>query len=108
MGSSKLNQALKTRYYWPSVAVDIYSWVPACTSCAQNRLMEQRPTSATLLFSAQEPFAALAMDILWPLPVTEDGNQNLMVICDRFTKLTLAIPLAEITAMLVVSGFLVH
>ena len=108
LGSSKLYQTLRTRYYWPSMVVDIYSWVAACTSCAQNRLMERRPTTAMLLFPAKEPFAALAMDILGPLPVTEEGNQYLLVICDRFTKLTRAIPLAEITAMSVVSAFLDH
>eukprot|EP00170_Pyropia_yezoensis_P004267 contig_17486_g4278 len=70
------------------MVVDIFSWAAACISCAQNRLMERRRTTAMLLFPTKEPFAALAMDVLGPLPVTEEGNQYILVICDRFTKLT--------------------
>lgn len=60
------------------------------------------------LFPATEPISALAMDLLGPLPKTEEGNEYLLVICDRFTKLTRSVPVAAVTTMVVVSAFLNH
>lgn len=59
---------------------DIYSWVAACTSCAHIRLMERWPHRAMLFFTAKKRFAALAVDIIVPLPVTEDGDEYLLFI----------------------------
>jgi len=37
---------------------------------------------------ATEPFAALAIDLLGPLPRIPEGYEYILVICDRFTKVT--------------------
>jgi len=58
------------------------------------------------LFPATERFAALAFDFLRPLPLTPEGYQFILVICDRFTKITRAVPLKGISALDVLSAFL--
>jgi len=58
------------------------------------------------LFPATESFAALAIDLLGPLPRTPEGYEYILVICDRFTKITRAVPLRDITALDVHSAFL--
>jgi len=58
------------------------------------------------LFPATEPFAAVAIDLLGPLPRTPEGYEYILVICDRFTKVTRAVPLREITSQDVLSAFL--
>jgi hypothetical protein len=45
------------------------------------------------------------MDILGPLPKTEHGNRFLLVISDRFSKLTRTVPLRTITALVVAKAF---
>ena len=45
------------------------------------------------------------MDILGPLPKTDHGNRFLLVITDRFSKLTRTVPLRTITAMVVAKAF---
>jgi len=57
------------------------------------------------LFPATEPFAALAIDLLGPLPRTLEEYKCILVICDRFTKVTRAVPLRDITALDVLSAF---
>ena len=47
----------------------------------------------------------MAMDILGPLPKTEHGNRFLLVITDRFSKLTRTVPLRTITALVVAKAF---
>lgn len=107
-GPTKLYQTLRRHYYWPSMAADVYGWVAACATCAKNSLMINRQTHPMRLFPAREPFAAIAMDLLGPLPKTQTGHEYLLVMCDRFTKLTRAVPLKDTTAMDVVSAFLDH
>jgi len=58
------------------------------------------------LFLATKPFAALAIDLLGPLPRTPEGYEYILVICDRFTKVTRAVSLRDITALDVLSAFL--
>jgi hypothetical protein len=45
------------------------------------------------------------MDILGHLPKTELGNMFLLVITDRFSKLTRTVPLRTITALSVSKAF---
>lgn len=77
----------------------MHKCVEACVSCARNRLSQRKRTSKLRLFPAAQPFASLSMDILGPLPETSSGNLYLLIIRDRFTKFTRAIPLATITAV---------
>jgi len=58
------------------------------------------------LFPALEPFSGLAMDLLGPLTTSRGGHKHVLVICDRFTKLTQAIPLRDATALTVSSAFI--
>jgi len=99
-------QTLRDQYYWPSLAMDVFGWVAACPTCAKNRLMGTQSKAFMRLFSATEPFAALAIDLLGPLPRTPVGYEYILVICDRFTQVTRAVPLRDITALDVLSAFL--
>jgi len=46
------------------------------------------------------------MDLLGPLTTSRGGHKHVLVICDRFTKLTRAIPLRDATALTVSSAFI--
>jgi len=58
------------------------------------------------LFPALEPFSGLAMDLLSPLTTSRGGHKHVLVICDRFTKLTRAIPIRDATALTVLPPFI--
>jgi len=58
------------------------------------------------LFPATEPFAAMAIDRLRPLPRTPEGYEYILVIRDRSTEVTRAVPLKDISALDVLSAFL--
>jgi len=97
-------QTLRDQYYRPSLAMDVFGWVAACLTCAKNRLIDTQSKAFMRLFPATKPFAALAIDLLGPLPRTPEGYEYILVICDRFTKDTRAGPLRDITALDVLSA----
>jgi len=97
---------MRNHYYWPSLAADVFGWVAACPTCAKNCLMGTQSTAPMRLFPATEPFAALAIDLFGPLPRTPEGYDYILVLCDRFTKVTQAVALKDISARGVLRAFL--
>jgi Integrase core domain len=57
------------------------------------------------LFPAKGPLESVAMDILGPLPKSKHGNRFLLVITDRYSKVTQTVPLRAITALSVARAF---
>ena len=97
---------LRREYYWPHMANDAYATVRNCTSCAATRGTLVKKQMDLKLFPAAGPLEFFAMDLLGPLPKTVHGNQHVLVITDRFTKLTRRIPLWTTTASVVANAFL--
>ena len=105
-GSRRMYDTLRLHVYWPTMVVDVYKHVEQFPACAKNRLSERRHTSTMKLFPALEPFSGLSMDPLGPLTTSRGGHKHVLVIGDRFTKLTRAIPLRDATALTVSSAFI--
>jgi hypothetical protein len=57
------------------------------------------------LLTAHEPLEFVAIDILGPLTKTAHGNRFLLVISDRFSKLTRTTPMRTTTALAVAKEF---
>jgi hypothetical protein len=84
-----------------------YRFSAACQKCQQERLSVKKPHAPMQLFTASEPLEFVAIDILGPLPKTPNGNQYLLVMSDRFSKLVKTEPLKRITATAVAEAFTV-
>ena len=90
------------------MAADIYATVRNCSISSKNRLKLLKHTNPLKLFPATKQLASLCIDILGPLQRTKKGYRFLLVITDRFTKLTKVIPLRKITTCNVAMGFVEH
>ena len=99
---------LRGTYYWPQMAADVYKTVRTCNECAKNRVKLRKRTHPLRLFRARSPLEALSIDILGPLTKTKKGYRFLLVVTDRFTKLTQVIPLRRIDANTVAVAFVEH
>ena len=87
---------------------EIEDAVRSCEQCARNNVQERSRVNNMQLFTAQEPLEFVAIDILGPLPKTAHGNRFLLVISDRFSKLTRTIPMRTTTALAVAKAFCTH
>ena len=43
-------------------------------------------------YNVDSPMERLALDVLGPLPLTEDGNKYILIVADYFTKWVEAYP----------------
>jgi len=98
-GHTRLQKRLRRTYYWPQMAADAAHTVRECIPCSKNRLRLLKQAGAMRLFRAVKPLEDLAIDILGPLPKSTKGYTFILVITDRFTKLTQAVPLRSIKAL---------
>ena len=105
---TRLHRRLKRSYYWPHMAADISATARQCTPCAKNRLRLIRKASEMKLFPATAPLDLVAIDILGPLPRSARGYIFMLVVSDRFTKLTQVVSLKRITAFDVAIAFVEH
>ena len=104
-GQNRMYYALRREYYWPHLAADVAATVRGCWTCAMNRVKLRKHLNRLKLFPATRPLESLAIDILVPLPKTKAGKRFLLVITDRFTKLTQVVALRTVTAYTVTVAF---
>ena len=105
-GQTRMYHHVRSMYYWPQMAADIYRTVRMCNACARNRVKLRKRAHALRIFPAQRPPESLSIDILGPLTKTKKGHRFLLVITDRFTKLSQVIPLRRIDAYTVAVAFM--
>lgn len=107
-GQTRLHKRVRRSYYWPQMAADVAATVRNCVSCAKNRLRLSKQANPMQLFPAETPLESVAIDILGPLPKSKRKYEFILVIADRFTKLTQIVPLRKITALDVAKAFAEH
>lgn len=104
-GGRKLYYRIRKDFYWPSLAVDCYATVRGYPACARERIKLRQKVGKLKLLPANAPLESVCIDILGRLIRTARGNEYLLVITDRFTKLTRTGPLRTISAMNVARAF---
>jgi len=88
------------------MVTNIHTTITKCTTFARNRLALRRHTTPWTLFPANEPLTELSVDIFGPIPASKKGNRFMLVLTDRFAKLTKCVALRRITAMFVASAII--
>ena len=94
--------------YCPSMIEDIRKVSKVCHLCAQERVRLRSHQAPLKRFPASRPLESVAMDLLGPLPTSSKGYRFLLVMTDRFSKMTHALPLKSITALSVSHAFVNH
>ena len=103
-GISKTISRVKDRFYWPGLTKFVKLFCKNCHMCAINK-DNPAPNNAPLLpieTDMLEPFQKVALDILGPLPESENGSKYLLVLQDYFTKWPEAIALKSVDSNIVI------
>ena len=104
-GGRKMYYQIRKDWYWPALAVECYATVRNCPHCAKNRIKLRKNVKPLQLFPATEPLASVCIDILGEFITTRRRNKYLLVMTDRFTKLTKTAPMKGISAAEVARTF---
>ena len=87
VGVYKTYGKIRQDYYWPKMKADVVRYIKSCRGCAQNKVEQKCP--AGLMGDRPEitePFQAISIDYVGPLPRSKKGNCYILVIADYFSK----------------------
>ncbi|MCO5549058.1 hypothetical protein L7F22_002524 [Adiantum nelumboides] len=92
-GINKTYHLLSAAYFWPQMQQDVIKFVKACHSCQIMKASRQLPQGLLQPLSVpKERWESIAMDFITTLPRTTKGNAQILVIVDRFSKMSHFIP----------------
>ena len=109
-GIHKTKLRVKQHFYWYRMGEDIKSHIMGCSQCTANRHPKRKPRAALMDYRVGYSLDRIAVDILGPLPITDRGNNCILVIGDYFTRFMESYPLpdqkAETVAQTLVNEFI--
>ncbi|GJP83868.1 hypothetical protein CLOP_g13969 [Closterium sp. NIES-67] len=75
-------------YYWPNMADDVRKYVSSCTICQIMKSSHQRAAGLLQpLDPPERPWQHVTMDYVTGLPADPSGNDAILVVVDRLTKM---------------------
>jgi hypothetical protein len=87
LGFSKTYQKIADRFFWPTMRAEIDHQVRHCYLCNIRKPMIRNPKPPLNPIPVPDvAFEMVVMDILGPLPITERGNEYVLVITDYLTR----------------------
>ncbi|GFT30849.1 retrovirus-related Pol polyprotein from transposon 412 [Trichonephila clavipes] len=104
----KTLQRVRERFYWNYVRSDVEKCCRICDPCAAREGPGKRTRGRLQLYNVGAPFERIAFDILGPLPRSSDGNNNILVAMDYFTKWPEAYPIPDQEASTVAEVLVQH
>ncbi|GFY31201.1 retrovirus-related Pol polyprotein from transposon 412 [Trichonephila clavipes] len=107
-GVMKTLQKVREHFYWYNVQSDVEKCCRICDPCAACKGPRKRTRGRLQLYNVGAPFERIAFDILGPLPRSSDGNNNILVVMDYFTKWPEAYPIPDQEASAVADVLVQH
>ena len=86
LGRDRTIAAIKKRFYWPGMGEDVARWCQECQLCARRKPGPGKGKSTLQQFKVFQPMSVFAVDILGPLPRTNNSNEYIIVCGCYFTK----------------------
>ena len=97
-GYRRMFARLGDKLYWPTMTKDVKDYLMSCEVCQQRKPTSLPTVEPLVLTRTTRPGELVTADVMGPLPVTEQGNKYVLVVCDHFTKWTNTYAMATQTA----------
>ena len=105
LDAKRTMERIKTGFYWPGMKVHIAEFCRLCDACAARKPSPKQNKAPMGHISSGAPMEKVCLDILGPLPLTQQKNRYILVITDIFTKWTEAIALPDQEACSITKAF---
>lgn len=88
LGISKTMTRLCQHFYWPNMRREVQQYCNSCVACQQSKHSNQSPAGLLQPIPIpQRKWQVWSMDLIGPLPQTASGQDMIVVMIDKFTKL---------------------
>ena len=107
-GEAKTLDRLRLRYCWPGMVKDVAEFVKNCRTCQESKSppnMTHTRAPLQLLPPPDIPNARVHLDLFSVPRRSNNGNKNVLVITDAFSKWTELVPCPDKEARTIAEGF---
>jgi len=95
-GMKKTYRAIKSQYFWPNMRREFEEYVKLCRSCQVNKMLNPKHKAPMeITTTAEHPFHKCYLDIVGPLPVTQENNKYILTFQDDLSKYVVAVSLGQ-------------
>ncbi|KAJ4430359.1 hypothetical protein ANN_22575 [Periplaneta americana] len=85
---------LKLYVNWPNMKSEVEEYIRTCPTCQKNKMTRPYIKQELEITDTQpEPWIKLALDVVGPLPLTEQGHKYILTCQDNLTKYLIAVPI---------------
>jgi hypothetical protein len=105
LGMEKTRQRVQARAYWFKWRESVNSFCRVCDLCASRKPPQRKPRARMQQFLTGVPLERVSLDVLGPLPKSDQDNKFILLICDYFTKWVEAFPMPNQEAKTVAEIF---
>jgi len=84
---NKTLKILKKNFYWPKMGGDVQKVITMCATCHMTKSHFHQGLYTPLLIPSR-PWDNISMEFILALPRTGKGEDAIMVVVDRFSKMT--------------------
>jgi hypothetical protein len=95
-----------SRFIWPGMKSEIAAWCRGCVPCQRAKITKQPRASVQPIPIPLRRFSHVHVDLVGPLPVSEDGFLYIFTIIDRTTRWLEAVPLKNMATASCMEAFL--
>ena len=96
LGAGNTERNVASCYWWPNLQRDVIQYVKVCPVCQRNRKpthrmhgeLQSRPVP-------RDTWTSISMDFITGLPTTSRGNNSIMVVVDRMSKMVHLLPTTQ-------------
>ena len=98
-GISRTEEMLQRNFYWPHMHKTICQYIKSCDSCQRSKISTEK--TAGLLNPLPIPvglWKTVSMDFITKLPKSKRGNDAILVVVDKLSKMIVTVAMKEATS----------
>ena len=107
-GIRATRRMVSSRYLWEKMSSDLAAWCRECVGCSKGKVTVQESTPVLQIPVPIKKFSHVHVDLVGPLPTSQEGHSHLMTMIDRSTRWAEVIPLKSTTAESCADSFLAN
>ena len=96
LGYQKTLKKIQSNFYWTDLILDVRDFVLGCPVCQQEKSVHKVPAGLLEpLTLPEQKWADVSMDFIMGLPRTDNGNDAILTVVDRATKMVHLVPVKQ-------------
>uniref|UniRef100_A0A915DT93 RNA-directed DNA polymerase n=1 Tax=Ditylenchus dipsaci TaxID=166011 RepID=A0A915DT93_9BILA len=108
-GHFKMDRTFKKaqqKYFWPKMRLNFLHWTKECITCQLRGDPRDHTRAPMHSLPPTTLFTKLSLDLMGPMPITENGNKYVLNVICNFTKFVVSVALPDSRAPTVAKALL--